>query len=139
MSFATMGPEELPRFRAAWFALGWLLVLGVAVGSLLPSLPKVSAGVSDKFMHFTAYAAMAFLFMGAVGRRHWLRIGIGLLALGSCIELLQALVSPTRFGEWLDMAANAAGVAVGILAAAAFPSNWCRQFEVLVGVGGERG
>lgn len=133
-----MGPEELPRYRGAWFALGWLLVLGVAVGSLLPSLPDVSAGVSDKFMHFAAYAALAFMFMGAVGRRHWLRIGLGLLALGGGIELLQALVSPTRSGEWLDMAANAMGVVVGILAAGAFPTNWCRQLEVLAGVGGVR-
>src|SRR5690606_37852963 len=119
-----MGPEELPRYRGAWFALGWLLVLGVAVGSLLPSLPDVSAGVSDKLMHFAAYAALAFLFMGAVGRRHWLRIGLGLLALGAAIEVAQAMLSSTRSGEWLDMAANAAGVATGILAAASFPANW---------------
>lgn len=133
-----MGPEELPRYRGAWFALGWLLVLGVAVGSLLPSLPDVSTGVSDKLMHFAAYAALAFLFMGAVGRRHWLRIGLGLLALGAAIEVAQAMLSSTRSGEWLDMAANAAGVATGIVAAASFPANWCRQVEVLAGLGGAR-
>lgn len=133
-----MDPEELPRYRAAWFALGWLLVLGVAVGSLLPSLPDVSAGVSDKFMHFAAYGALAFLFMGAVGRRRWLRITLGLLALGAAIELAQATLTGTRSGEWLDMAANAAGVAAGLRAAVAFPGNWCRQVEILAGVGGRR-
>lgn len=133
-----MGPEELPRYRSAWFALGWLLVLGVAVGSFLPSLPQVSAGVSDKLMHFAAYATLAFLFMGAAGRRHWLSIGLGLLALGGGIEVLQATLSSTRSGEWLDMAANAAGVTGGILAAGAFPSNWCRQLELLAGAGGVR-
>jgi VanZ family protein len=138
MSSVTMGPEELPRYRTAWFALGWLLVLGVAVGSLLPSLPEVSAGVSDKFMHFAAYATLAFLFMGAVGRRHWRRIALGLLALGAAIELAQATLTATRSGEWLDMAANAAGAAAGLVAAAAIPGNWCRQVEILAGIGGRR-
>lgn len=133
-----MAAEELPRYRAAWFALGWLLVFGVAVGSLLPSLPSVSAGVSDKFMHFAAYAALAFLFMGAVGRRHWHRTALGLLALGAALELAQATLTGARSGEWLDMAANAAGVAAGVVAAAAFPGNWCRQVEVLAGVGSAR-
>jgi hypothetical protein len=133
-----MAAEELPRYRAAWFALGWLLVLGVAVGSLLPSLPDVSAGVSDKFMHFAAYATLAFLFMGAVGRRHWRRTALGLLALGAALELAQATLTGARSGEWLDMAANAAGVSAGLVAAAAVPGNWCRQVEVLVGVGSAR-
>lgn len=133
-----MGPEELPRYRAAWFALGWLLVLGVAVGSLLPSLPDVSAGVSDKLMHFAAYGALAFLFMGAAGRRRWLHVALGLLALGAAIELAQATLTAARSGEWLDMAANSAGVATGLLAAAAFPGNWCRQVEVLAGIGAPR-
>ncbi len=133
-----MGPEELPRYRAAWFALGWLLVLGVAVGSLLPSLPDVSAGVSDKLMHFAAYGALAFLFMGAAGRRRWPHVALGLLALGAAIELAQATLTGARSGEWLDMAANGAGVVIGVLAAAAFPGNWCRQVEVLAGVGKPR-
>ena len=133
-----MGPEELPRYRVAWISLAWLLVLGVAVGSLLPDLPDLGAVRSDKLMHFVAYGALAFMFMGAVGRRHWLRIALGLLAFGGSLELAQATLTGTRFGEWLDMAANAAGVGAGVLAAAAFPSNWCRQVEILVGAGARR-
>jgi len=133
-----METEELPRYRAAWIALGWLLVLGVAVGSLLPSLPDAGTWVSDKLMHLAAYGALAFLFMGAAGRRHWLRIALGLLALGAAIELAQATLTGTRSGEWLDMAANAAGVMAGLAAAAAVPGNWCRQVEILAGVGVRR-
>lgn len=130
-----MDSEELPRYRAAWFALGWLLVLAVAAGSLAPSLPQAAAQVSDKFMHFAAYASMAFLFMGAAGRHHWLRIGLGLLLFGAGIELAQASLTETRMGDWLDLLANGTGVAAGIGAAFLLPGNWCRQVEVLAGIG----
>ncbi len=133
-----MDSEELPRYRTAWMMFGWLLVLAVAVGSLVPSLPQAAAGVSDKFMHFAAYASLAFLFMGALGRVHWWRITLGLLLFGASIELVQEYLTATRSGEWLDMTANALGVVSGVLAAAIFPRSWCRHLEILVGLDGKR-
>jgi len=132
-----MASEDAPRYQRAWYALGWLMVLTVVVGSLAPAGSSMPAGVSDKFMHFTAYAGLAFVFMGAAGRHHWLRIAVGLLALGASIELAQGWLTEARSAEWLDMAANALGVAGGIAAAWLLPGNWCRQVEAVAGVGGE--
>jgi VanZ family protein len=131
-----MGSEELPRYRSAWLSLAWLLVILITIGSLVPGVPQVATGVSDKFMHFAAYAGLAFLFMGALGRRRWAAVAIGLLALGGAIELAQAFLTETRAGEWLDMAANTAGIAAGIALAAIYPVNWCRQLELAAGLSG---
>jgi hypothetical protein len=130
-----MASDDAPRYPRAWFALGWLMVLAVSVGSLAPSGASMPAGVSDKFLHFAAYAGLAFVFMGAAGRHRWLRIAVGLLALGASIELAQAGLTEARSAEWLDMAANALGVAAGIAVAWLLPGNWCRQVEAVAGVG----
>lgn len=135
----TTSSESLPRHRRAWLALGWVMVLGIGAGSLWPSLPQAAAGVSDKFMHFTAYAGLGFVFAGALERARWPWLALALLGFGAAIELAQAWLSPTRTGEWLDMAANAAGVAAGIGLVAAWPGNWCRQLERVAGLeGGSR-
>jgi VanZ family protein len=73
--------------------------------------------------------------MGATGRHRWLRIAVGLLALGASIELAQGWLTETRTAEWLDMAANALGAAAGIAAAGLLPGNWCRQVEAVAVVG----
>jgi VanZ family protein len=134
MSFVTRGTEPLPRYRTAWMAIGWLMAFTVALGSLWPSVPQLASGVSDKFLHFAAYAALAFLFAGVVERRHWGRVVVGLLLFGGGIELAQEYLTTKRGGEWLDMAANTAGVVAGILTAALFPYSWCRHVEILVGL-----
>jgi hypothetical protein len=131
-----MASEDLPRYRAAWLAAGWLVAFVIAVGSLVPSVPQVATGVSDKAMHFSAYAGLAFLFAGTVQRNHWGWVAVGLLLLGGGIELAQATLTATRSGEWTDMAANALGVGTGLFGASLFPGSWCRQVEALAGVGG---
>jgi VanZ family protein len=136
MSSVTRGSDVLPRYRNAWLALGWLMVLTIAVGSLWPSLPKAASGLSDKFLHFTAYAGLAFMFAGVIERRHWGRVAVGLLVFAGVIELAQEYLTTSRSGEWLDMAANATGVGAGMLTAALFPRSWCRQVEIMVGLQG---
>jgi VanZ family protein len=136
MSSVTRDSDVLPRYRNAWLALGWLMVLTIAVGSLWPSLPKAASGVSDKFLHFTAYAGLAFMFAGVIERRHWGRVVIGLLLFAGAIELAQEYLTTSRRGEWLDMAANATGVGAGMFTAALFPRSWCRQVEIMVGLQG---
>jgi VanZ family protein len=126
----TRDSEALPRFRAAWLALGWLMVGAVGVGSLWPSMPGLAGGLSDKLLHFGAYSALAFVFAGAIERRRWWRIALGLLALGTGIEIMQALLTESRSAEWLDATANALGVATGLISAALFPGGWCRQIEL---------
>jgi VanZ family protein len=131
-----MASEGLPRYRGAWLALGWITALGIAVGSLVPSVPQVASGTPDKLLHFLAYAGLAFLFAGTVSREHWGRVVVGLLLLGGTIELAQEYLTESRAGEWGDMAANALGIGAGLFVAAVLPGNWCRQLEAVAGVGG---
>lgn len=130
----TRDSELLPQYRTAWMGLGWLMASAVALGSLWPSMPQVPGGVSDKFLHFSAYAALAFMFAGVLERRHWGRVVVGLLLFGAGIEFAQEHLIKSRAGEWQDMAANAAGVAVGMLTAALLPHSWCRHVEILAGL-----
>ncbi|MBC6439715.1 MAG: hypothetical protein GDA49_04750 [Rhodospirillales bacterium] len=61
-----------------------------------------------------AYGLMSFLWLVS-GAPVWCRIvvvAVGCLMLGGLIEGLQPLVN--RHAEWLDMAANAAGVTIGV-------------------------
>lgn len=126
------------RVHRAWLILGVALALLIAVGSLWPSLPQAASGMSDKFLHFSAYAALAFLWAGAWEPRAWLRVAVGLLLFGAAIELAQELFTETRSGEWLDMVANAAGIATGMAVAALMPERWARRLELALGFGAER-
>lgn len=138
MSFVTRDSDHLPRYRGTWLVLGWGMTLLIALGSLWPSVPQVAIGVSDKFLHFGAYAVLAFMYAGVVERRHWGRVIVGLLLFGGAIEFAQELLTVSRSGEWLDMAANATGVMAGVFTAMLFPGSWCRQVERLVGLDGKR-
>jgi VanZ family protein len=136
MSFVTKASEPLPRYRGAWLLMGWVLLLLVAAGSLAPSPPESPIGASDKLMHFAAYAALAFAFAGVYPRRYWRGIALALLLFGASIELLQGTLIATRSGEWLDLLANATGIAAGLALAALFPLSWCRHLELAAGLGG---
>lgn len=138
MSSVTRDSDRLPRYRGAWLALGLGMTLLIALGSLWPSVPQAAFGVSDKFMHFGAYAGLAFMYAGVFERRHWGRVVAGLLLFGGTIEFAQELLTASRSGEWLDMAANATGVIAGVFTAMLFPVSWCRQVERLVGLDGGR-
>lgn len=136
MSFVTKDSEKLPRYRGAWLSLGWGMALLIALGSLWPSVPDAAMQISDKLLHLAAYAGLAFMFAGVVERRHWVRVLLGLLLFSAAIELAQELFTATRSGEWLDMLANALGIAAGLCTAALFPRSWCRQVEMLAGLDG---
>ena len=47
--------------------------------------------------------------------KHWLLIGLFFIAWSGALELIQPYVN--RYGEWLDLLANAAGVGCGIIVA----------------------
>jgi VanZ family protein len=72
----------------------------------------------DKGRHLAAFAALAWVaaqaFAGA--RAATTRIALALLAYGVFIELVQSQI-PGRFASGLDVAADACGVVIGLLAA----------------------
>lgn len=102
-----------------WRALLALLLLAVAWLAFSPAPPPQADTGWDKANH-----ALAFAVLAAVGElalwphraRRRLTVA-GLLCYGALIELLQSQL-PARSGEWGDLAADAAGIVIGLLLAA---------------------
>ena len=102
-----------------WAVITILILLVITALSLFPqqSLPSVPG--TDKTHHFIAYAALTFS-VALTRPKHWLLIALLFIAWSGAIEILQPYVN--RYGEWLDLAANAGGVVCGILLAKI--TNW---------------
>lgn len=79
--------------------------------SPLDTLPEVACG--DKTHHLIAYGALAFPTAFARGR-YFGALLVAYVFLGGAIEVIQPYAN--RFGEWLDFAANGAGIMAGTLA-----------------------
>jgi len=113
-----------------WLALTLLVLAAITILSLLPapSLPPVPG--TDKTHHFIAYAALTFS-VALARPKNWLLIAFFFIAWSGAIEIIQPYVN--RYGEWLDLAANAGGVACGILLAKivnlAFPMDEKKREE----------
>jgi len=104
----------LSLIRRHWLPLSALTLSLITTLSLWPmdELPAVPGG--DKLHHYIAYAAL--MFPASLRRpRHWLWIALFFLAWSGAIELIQPYVN--RYGEWLDLAANAGGLTSGLLLA----------------------
>lgn len=97
-----------------WLIITVFLLTAIATLSLWPveHLPQVPG--TDKSHHFIAYGALMFP-VALRKPKHWLWIALGFAAFSGAIELIQPYVN--RYGEWLDMAANVAGLVCGIVAA----------------------
>ena len=120
-----MLPLRFPKF---WSVLGWLLVLGVIVGSLLPgsSLPDVS--LNDKVEHAGAYCLLMVWFAGLYPRRLYPLIGAVLFALGIGLDLLQGLTA-TRSLELYDIVADLVGIVIGCGISVWLLGGWCQRLE----------
>ncbi len=93
-----------------WVIISLGLLTLITALSLFPAeqLPKVPG--TDKTHHFIAYAALMLPTALRRPRYGWV-IALGFIAYSGLIELVQPLVN--RWGEWLDLFANAGGVAIG--------------------------
>jgi VanZ family protein len=118
-------PLQYPK---VWSALGWGLVLGVIVGSLLPGNAVPTFGVGDKLQHAAAYCVLTVWFAGMYRRGLYPAVGVVLLGLGIVLDLLQGLTA-TRSLDWRDMAADFVGIVVGLLIAVSFLGGWCQRLE----------
>lgn len=96
----------------AWYFIGAMLLLGVALVSLMPA-PDI--GVSDKLSHLVTYFILSGWFsLLAVSRVSLGWTVFGLIGYGMLIELLQGMTA-YRYPEWGDVLANGAGVLAGAL------------------------
>jgi len=119
------------RYAKLWWALGLLLVAIVLTLSLLPTVDVPVQGFNDKVNHTLAFAAMAGWFAGLYPRKRWWWVAGALLMLGGAIEILQWIMALGREAEWLDVAADATGIAIGLGVAGLGFDGWARWIEQL--------
>jgi VanZ family protein len=117
------------RYRRFWITASAVLVLGVVWGSLQSAFSGPSLQGFDKIQHFGTYLFLAGWFTGLYRRPHWWRIVAGLLGLGLAMELGQYFMESGRMGDPYDMAANAGGVAAGIVVAWVVTGGWAQKVE----------
>ena len=111
-----------------WSVLGWVLVVGVIVGSLIPGQAIEVVRVSDKVLHAGAYLLLMVWFAGFYRRSLYPLIAVVLLALGMSLDLLQGL-TVTRSFDWFDVAMNGAGIATGLVLSLVLLGGWCEWVE----------
>ncbi|MEP0112903.1 VanZ family protein [Reichenbachiella sp.] len=69
----------------------------------------------DKIVHFGLFCVHSFLVSASVASKRWILIPLMLgLALAGSTEMLQSYV-PGRQSDWLDLLADVAGTAIGLL------------------------
>lgn len=104
------------RYPSLWLALGYGLVAGLVIVSLMPITPG-AVSLDDKLLHLLAYLALGLWFGAIYRREHFAGIGLWLLLLGFLIECLQYATHYRRF-ELADIGADAMGILAGLLLAA---------------------
>jgi len=122
------------RYARRWRLAGYLLLSLVLAAALLPAhwfWPPGSTSLIDnldKWLHGITFTVLALWFSGQYARNSYWRLIIGLAAFGLAIEVAQRMVS-YRTADWMDFAADIAGVAVGMAIALAGVGGWCLRFE----------
>ena len=129
LSVPTVGSKmtkALQCIEKYWFSLSLCILLIITTLSLWPldHLPSVPG--SDKTHHLIAYAALVFPTALHKPNR-WILFVVFFIFYSGLIELVQPYVN--RYGEWLDLLANTAGVACGVALAAIINTFSKRQIE----------
>ena len=121
-----MRPLQAPWL---WLALGWLLVAGACLGSLLPGNKVPMPGQYDKLLHGGTYLLLTVWFAGIYRAGRYPLIAGLLVLLGVGLEFAQRLVVSRTF-DGFDLTANVVGIAVGLGLAMWFLGGWCQRIEV---------
>ena len=124
------------RYAQRWRTASVVLLLLVLIAALMPALsffPYRRQLVIwfidlDKWSHGVTFVFLAVWFAGQYRPRSYWRIGVGLILFGVLIEVCQRMVT-YRSAEWLDIAADAAGITAGLLIALAGLGGWSHRVE----------
>lgn len=125
------------RYTRFWRVASAMLLLAVLVATMMPAVwfwsdrAQLVGWVTnfDKWAHFVVFTILCVWFTGLYERRAFWRIGIGLFAFGVLIEICQRLVG-YRSAEWLDIAADGAGIIAGFVIASAGAAGWGLRVEL---------
>lgn len=90
----------------------WMALLALSVLSLMPTglLPPQVFSLWDKAQHALGFGGLTLLGLLAYPHQR-MRLPLLLLAHGALIEVAQAATG-WRYGEWLDLLADAVGIGV---------------------------
>ncbi len=117
-----------------WRLAGIFLLIAVLGASLAPTFwlwdvrPAAGWHLSDKALHFGTFLILAIWYTGQYSRRRYMHVALTLFAFGALIEICQSLL-PYRTAEWLDLWADAGGIAAGILTAMLLTGGWSLRAE----------
>lgn len=118
------------RHPTLWRTLSAAILVCILIGAVVPAFWfdtrfEVLSWLenADKWLHGITFAALAIWFAGLFSKSAYVRIAIGLTVFGVLIEGVQLLVS-YRIADWIDIAANTAGILVGLTIAVAGLGGW---------------
>ena len=124
------------RYARRWQVASILLLILVLAATLMPVVwfwpnrREFAAWFidADKWLHGITFVFLAIWFAGQYRPRSYWRIGVGLIGFGFLIEACQRLVS-YRSADWFDIAADVAGITVGLAVAMAGLGGWSLWLE----------
>ena len=124
------------RHARFWRIADFVLLCLVFLSALMPAVwfwddkVKILSWLdhSDKFLHAATFLVLAVWFTGQYRRPSYWRIAAGLMLFGCIIELCQLMVS-YRMADWADIAANTAGIIIGLTIAMAGVGGWSLRIE----------
>jgi VanZ family protein len=119
----------LLRHPWVWLGLGWTFIVCAVVMSLVPGQKLPPTGLSDKTQHAIAYMLLTLWFTGVYPRSSYVRVGIGMLALGVSIEIAQGVMPFGRQTDFRDVIANSLGIATGLTFALVGVGGWAQRIE----------
>lgn len=118
------------QYAGLWRVLSLIILLAVLAGTLSPAVWFDSRTEAlnwlenaDKWLHGLTFLFLSIWFAGLWERRVYWRIAVGLMLFGFIVEGAQRLVG-YRTADWLDIAANTAGIIVGLAVATAGLGGW---------------
>ena len=108
--------------------LGWLLLILVMAGSVIPVIVVKGFSAADKLVHGGSYLILITWFSGLYQRQYHIFIALALFAMGLVLEVIQGQL-PYRGFDSFDLLANAVGILLGLILARSVFIAWCQRFE----------
>ena len=119
---------SLPHGRTL-LIVGWILVVCIIVGSLLPKVPTLNVAQGDKVLHFLGYFGITLWFAGLYPRRQLWIVALGAFTLGALLEVAQGTLTAQRQMDLGDLAVNTAGISCACILALLGMSRWALRLE----------
>ena len=124
------------RFALRWQIASVAILILVLISTLMPAVWFFSSRREfatwffdvDKWLHGVTFVILAIWFAGQYKPASYWRIVVGLILFGLFIEGCQRLIT-YRSAEWFDVAADFAGIILGLGIALAGLGGWSLRLE----------